>query len=35
MKIIIDPYRGGQDTGQNINNKYEKNLLLELSINKV
>ena len=31
MKIIIDPYRGGQDTGQNINNKYEKNLLLELS----
>lgn len=31
MKIIIDPYRGGKDTGQNINNKYEKNLLLELS----
>ena len=31
MKIIIDPYRGGQDTGQNINNKYEKNLLLDLS----
>ena len=31
MKVIIDPYRGGTDTGQNINNKYEKNILLNLS----
>jgi len=31
MKVIIDPYRGGVDTGRLINNKYEKNLLLKLS----
>lgn len=31
MKIIIDPYRGGKDTGENISGKYEKNLLLNLS----
>jgi len=31
MKVIIDPYRGGTDTGQNINNQYEKNILLNLS----
>ena len=31
MKIIIDPYRGGTDTGKQINNQYEKNLLLNLS----
>jgi LysM repeat protein len=31
MKIIIDPYRGGADTGLNINNQYEKNILLNLS----
>ncbi|MBQ8219540.1 MAG: LysM peptidoglycan-binding domain-containing protein, partial [Bacilli bacterium] len=31
MKIIIDPYRGGQDTGINLNGKYEKNILLEIS----
>ena len=31
MKIIIDPYRGGTDIGQNINNQYEKNILLNLS----
>jgi len=31
MKVIIDPYRGGSDTGVVINGKYEKNLLLELS----
>ncbi len=30
MKVIIDSYRGGSDTGSNINGKYEKNLLLEL-----
>ena len=31
MKIIIDPYRGGQDIGKNISSQYEKNLLLNLS----
>ena len=31
MKIIIDPYRGGNDTGKTINNQYEKNILLNLS----
>lgn len=31
MKVIIDAYRGGTDTGENINGKYEKNRLLELS----
>ncbi len=31
MKIIIDPYRGGIDTGENINGQYEKNILLNLS----
>ena len=31
MKVIIDPYRGGTDTGKNINNEYEKNILLNLS----
>jgi len=31
MKVIIDSYRGGTDTGNNINNQYEKNLLLNLS----
>lgn len=31
MKVIIDPYRGGTDTGENINNQYEKNILLNLS----
>ena len=31
MKVIIDPYRGGKDTGQQINNQYEKNILLNLS----
>ena len=31
MKVIIDPYRGGSDTGVNISGKYEKNLLLNLS----
>lgn len=31
MKVIIDPYRGGNDTGANISSKYEKNRLLELS----
>lgn len=31
MKIILDPYRGGNDTGVNINGKYEKNLLLDLT----
>ena len=31
MKVIIDPYRGGTDIGQNINNQYEKNILLNLS----
>lgn len=31
MKVIIDPYRGGNDTGINISSKYEKNRLLELS----
>ena len=31
MKIIIDPYRGGKDTGRKINNQLEKEILLELS----
>ena len=31
MKIIIDPYRGGKDTGNNIEGQYEKNILLALS----
>jgi len=31
VKVIIDAYRGGNDTGENINGKYEKNRLLELS----
>ena len=31
MKIIIDPYRGGQDVGVNLDCKYEKTILLELS----
>ena len=31
MKVIIDPYRGGNDTGEQINNQYEKNILLNLS----
>ena len=31
MKVIIDPYRGGTDTGINLNNQYEKNILLNLS----
>lgn len=33
MKVIIDPYRGGSDTGEYINNQYEKNILLNLSKN--
>ena len=31
MKVIIDPYRGGSDTGKEINGQYEKNILLNLS----
>ena len=31
MKVIIDPYRGGNDTGSQIDNQYEKNILLNLS----
>ncbi len=31
MKIIIDPYRGGDDYGAKIGDKYEKNILLDLS----
>ncbi len=31
MKVIIDPYRGGKDTGENYYNQYEKNILLEIS----
>ena len=31
MKVIIDAYRGGNDTGENINGKYEKNRLLDIS----
>lgn len=31
MKIIIDPYRGGSDTGSEIEGQYEKNILLNLS----
>ena len=31
MKIIIDPYRGGSDTGSEIFGQYEKNILLNLS----
>ena len=27
MKVIIDPYRGGTDTGKQINNEYEKQML--------
>lgn len=33
MKIIIDPYRGGTDTGKNYNGSYEKNILLNISKN--
>ena len=32
MKVIIDPYRGGNDTGKEINGQYEKNILLNLDI---
>lgn len=31
MKVIIDPYRGGKDTGELINGQYEKNILLNIS----
>lgn len=31
MKIIIDPYRGGKDTGREINGQYEKNIILNIS----
>ena len=31
MKVIIDAYRGGSDTGKQIDNQYEKNILLNLS----
>ena len=31
MKVIIDPYRGGKDTGSLINDQYEKNILLNIS----
>jgi len=31
MKVIIDPYRGGNDTGNQIDNQYEKNILLNFS----
>ena len=31
MKIIIDPYRGGTDTGREINDQYEKNIILNIS----
>ncbi|MBQ2872492.1 MAG: LysM peptidoglycan-binding domain-containing protein [Bacilli bacterium] len=31
MKIIIDPYRGGSDTGKEIDGQYEKNILLNIS----
>ena len=31
MKIIIDPYRGGDDYGAKIADKYEKDILLDLS----
>ena len=31
MKVIIDPYRGGKDTGENYSNQYEKYILLEIS----
>ena len=31
MKVIIDPYRGGNDTGREINSQYEKNILLNIS----
>ena len=31
MKIIIDAYRGGTDTGKVINGQYEKNILLNIS----
>ena len=31
MKVIIDPYRGGTDTGRQIDSQYEKNILLNLS----
>ena len=31
MKVIIDPYRGGKDTGQFLNGQYEKNILLNIS----
>ena len=29
MKIIIDPYRGGDDYGAKIGDKYEKDILLD------
>lgn len=31
MKIIIDPYRGGMDTGATINGKLEKDIILDIS----
>ena len=31
MKVIIDPYRGGTDIGQQIDNQYEKNIILNIS----
>ena len=31
MKVIIDPYRGGTDVGKQIDNQYEKNIILNLS----
>lgn len=31
MKVIIDPYRGGTDIGKQIENQYEKNIILNLS----
>ena len=31
MKVIIVPYRGGTATGRQLNNEYEKNILLNLS----
>ena len=31
MKIIIDPYRGGIDTGATINGRLEKDIILDLS----
>ena len=31
MKVIIDPYRGGKDSGRLIDGQYEKNILLNIS----